>query len=77
MWNLVSDIKVGGFQNSAEENIWTKEGWKDERVEKTAQRGAARLELSSRGEVGGACSENGEKRTANRLLWQSQKERDD
>jgi hypothetical protein len=38
---MVSDIKGGTYtegvwEQGAEENIWTKEGWSDGRVEKTA-----------------------------------------
>jgi hypothetical protein len=41
VWNIVSDIKGGTFteifwEQGAEENIWTQEGWSDGRVEKTA-----------------------------------------
>jgi hypothetical protein len=41
VWNLVSDIKgetkTGGvWEQGAEENIWTKVGWSDGKLEKTA-----------------------------------------
>jgi hypothetical protein len=41
VWNLFSDIKAGTQttivrEQDAEENIWTKEGLSDGRVEKTA-----------------------------------------
>jgi hypothetical protein len=39
--NLVSDIRGGTYtegiqEQGAEENIWTEEGWSEERLEKTA-----------------------------------------
>jgi hypothetical protein len=41
VWNMVSDIKGGTltegvWEQGAEENIWTKEGWSAERMQKTA-----------------------------------------
>jgi hypothetical protein len=41
MWNLASDIKGGThtkgiWEQGAEENIWTEEGWGDRRLEETA-----------------------------------------
>jgi hypothetical protein len=41
VWNLVSDIKGGTYtegvwEQGAEEDIWTEEGWGDGRVEKTS-----------------------------------------
>jgi hypothetical protein len=33
---MVSDSKGGAQTESVEENIWTKEGWSDWRVEKAA-----------------------------------------
>jgi hypothetical protein len=41
VWNLVSDIKGGTqtevvWEQGAEEDIWTNEGWGDGRVKKTA-----------------------------------------
>jgi hypothetical protein len=40
VWNLVSDIKGGTqtegvWEQGAEEDIWTEEGWGDGRMEKT------------------------------------------
>jgi hypothetical protein len=41
VWNMVSDIKGGTWtegiwEQDAKENIWTKEGWTDGSVKKTA-----------------------------------------
>jgi hypothetical protein len=41
VWNLVSDIKGGTqtegvWEQGAEEDIWTEEGWSDWRMEKIA-----------------------------------------
>jgi hypothetical protein len=41
VWNLVSDIKgrtytEGVWEQGVEENIWTKEGWSDRRLEQPA-----------------------------------------
>jgi hypothetical protein len=33
-WNMVSDTE-DVWEQGAEENIWTKEGWSDERAKKT------------------------------------------
>jgi hypothetical protein len=41
VWNLASDIKGGTktqsvWEQGAEEDIWTEEGWRDGRMEKIA-----------------------------------------
>jgi hypothetical protein len=37
-WSLTlrEEHKLSVFENSAEENIWTEEGWSDRKVEKTS-----------------------------------------
>jgi hypothetical protein len=79
---LVSDIKgrtktEDVREQGAEEDIWTKDGSSDRRVDKTAQRRASYFVLFNKynynnqveeDEISGACSTNGEKGKAYRLL---------
>jgi hypothetical protein len=41
LWNRGRNITEGVWEQGAEEDIWTEEGWGDGRVKKTVQRGAS------------------------------------